>query len=281
MPTMHSSTASRARLPCAYCVVRHTGLCDSIDDHDQDAVSALEASRSPVRVFDVGEVLYSQGDPNEYVFNLISGWVALHRDLPDGRRQITRFLLPGGLFGLEPAGAELGHTATAVTMVTACPIARKKFDDLRQQVPSLNEAFISLLERDNHHGFETLTVLGQGTAKERIGALISELVVALGGQRAITPGTVVRIPLTQRQIAEATGLTSIHVNRVLRQLREDGVIEFHNGALVVTNPRKLQELTEPGLDRPHRSPDEVDDSRFRSTLDVAPSDAATPARRTF
>jgi CRP/FNR family transcriptional regulator, anaerobic regulatory protein len=268
MLATHKRTAPRARLPCAHCVVRHKGLCDSIDDHDADGVSGLEASRSPVRVFDVGEVVYAQGDPNDYVFNLISGWVALHRDMPDGRRQITRFLLPGGLFGLEPAGAELGHTATAVTMVTVCPIARPKFDDLRRKVPSLNEAFISLLERDNHHGFETLTVLGQGSAKERIGALISELVVASRGPGTIAPGAVVRIPLTQRHIAEATGLTSIHVNRVLRQLREDRIIEFHNGTLAVTNPRKLQAISEPGLDRPRPSPADLDGPPFGSTIEV-------------
>jgi CRP/FNR family transcriptional regulator, anaerobic regulatory protein len=250
MLTTHTSNTTRPRLPCAYCVVRHKGLCDSIDDHNADDVAALEASRSPVRVFEAGEVVYSQGDPNDHVFHLISGWVALHRDMPDGRRQITRFLLPGGVFGLEP-GLELGHTATAVTTVTVCPIVRTKFDDLRRGIPSLNEAFITLLERDNHHSFETLTVLGQGSAKERIGALISELVVALRGPGTIVPGAVVKIPLTQRHIADATGLTSIHVNRVLRQLREDRVIEFHNGALVVTNPRKLQAITDPEKDEPH------------------------------
>ncbi len=270
MLTTHTSNTTRARLPCAYCVVRHKGICDSIDDHDADGVAGLEASRSPVRVFEAGEMVYAEGDPSEYVFNLISGWVALHRDMPDGRRQITRFLLPGGVFGLEP-GAELGHAATAVTTVTVCPIARTKFDDLRRRVPSLNEAFITLLGRDNQHGFETLTVLGQGSAKERIGALISELVVALRGPGTIVPGAVVKIPLTQRHIADATGLTSIHVNRVLRQLREDRVIEFHNGALVVTNPRKLQAITDPDEDRP-RLP-----SAVRMTLLGRPSSSIAGA----
>lgn len=281
MLSTHTSNPTRARLPCAYCVVRHKGLCDSIDDHDADGVAALEAARSAVRVFDAGEVVYAQGDPNDHVFHLISGWVALHRDMPDGRRQIARFLLPGGLFGLDPAGAELGHTATAVTMVTVCPIARTKFDDLRRRVPSLNEAFISLLERENHHGLETLTVLGQGSAKERIGALISELVAASRGPGAIVPGAVVKIPLTQRHIADATGLTSIHVNRVLRQLREDRVIEFHNGALAVTNPRKLQAISEPGQDRPGRSPAGFDDSNFLPSRDAPSADAASAVRQAF
>jgi CRP-like cAMP-binding protein len=233
-------------------VSRHKGLCEAVDDRDKDAVQALEAARSAVRLYDRGEVIYALGDPADYVFKVITGWVSLHRDMPDGRRQIARFVLPGGLFGIEAAGHPLGHTATAVTKISVCPIARPKFDDLRHRVPSLNERFIEYLEEENHHGFESLTVLGQGSAKERVATLIGELAAATTDVRSMDPGFVVKIPLTQRQIAEATGLTSIHVNRVLRQLREDGVIELRDGTLAVNNPRKLERLTQADLSPPAR-----------------------------
>lgn len=249
MPTIHSSTGARTRSSCDYCGSRHRGSCLGVGDEDTQGLSFLEFARSPVRLYDAGEMVYAQGDQGEHIFNLISGWIALHRDMADGRRQIARFLLPGALFGIEPPGQEFGHTATAVTKIIVCPIARVRFDDLRRRIPSLNERFIELLEQENHHAIETLTTLGQGSAKERIGALIGQLVRALCGESPINPGTVVRIPLTQRHIGEATGLTSIHVNRVLRQLREDNVIELHNGMLVVTNPRKLLAPTAPSADR--------------------------------
>lgn len=233
---------------CAFCKSRHNGLCQGVDAQDSDGLTALEAAHSPVRIFDAGDAIYSQGDAAEYVFNLISGWVAVHRDLADGRRQITHFVLPGGMFGSVPAGRDLNHGATAITNATICPIGRVKFDELRRRVPSLNEQFIWMLEQDRYRAFETLTTIGQGSAKERIGQLLNDLAVTAAGETAIRTGVAIRIPLTQRHLAEATGLTPIHVNRVLRQLREAAVVEFHNGMLAVIDARKLQAIAEPSAD---------------------------------
>jgi CRP-like cAMP-binding protein len=231
---------------CALCVLRHKGLCQGVDDQDIDASSALEASHAPIRVYEEGDVIYAQGDPSEYVFNLVSGWVALHRDLADGRRQIIQFLQPGAMFGAEPLDRDLGHGATALTNASACPIRREKLDNLRHRVQSLNERFIFMLERSNHHLFEMQATIGQGTARERIAGLLNELAATAAGETPIRPGATIKIPLTQRQIAEATGLTPIHVNRILRLLRVDGVVEIHNGMLTVMNPEKLQTQSVPG-----------------------------------
>ncbi len=248
MSTTHVSAAARPRTPCAYCALRHKGLCLSVEDDDARGVAALESSRSPMQFYETGDMVYAQGDASEQVFNLISGWVALHRDMADGRRQITRFLLPGALFGVEPPGEELSHTATAVTTATVCPIPSRKFRELRREIPALNEQFILLLERENHSASRTLATLGQGSAKERIGGLLRGLAVEVLGEDAVAAGAVLKMPLTQRHIAEATGLTSIHVNRVLRQLREDRVVDLRDGRLTVVDAGKLQALADPGAD---------------------------------
>jgi len=227
-------------------VLRRRGLCRGVDEEDAEASSALEAAHAAWRVYDPGDVIYAQGDISTHAFNLISGWVAVHRDMPDGRRQITRFLQAGALFGIEPAGEPLGHAATAVTGAVVCPIPTLKLDDLRRRLPSLNERFIELLEQDYRHALETLTTLGQGTAKERIGSLLRELAVRAAGAEMLAAGAVVRVPLTQRLLAEATGLTAIHVNRVLRQLREELVVELRDGTLAVNDPRRLDALADRG-----------------------------------
>jgi CRP-like cAMP-binding protein len=237
-------TGASIRNSCADCMLRYRGLCRSVDDRDAEAVAALESSHSPVRVYDAGAVIYGQGEAGDHVFNLISGWVALHRDISDGRRQITRLLLPGAMFGAKPRTQERGHTATAVTNVTVCPMPGPSLDDLRRRVPALNEQFILMLERDNHRAFEWMTTLGQGSAKERIATLLGDLAVAVAGEAALDAGVIVKVPLTQRLIADATGLTSVHVNRLLRKLREELIIEFHNGILTITDPWKLRALTE-------------------------------------
>jgi CRP-like cAMP-binding protein len=249
MQRTYLSAAARARSPCAFCTSRDKGVCQGIGREDGDAVSALDSARLAVRMYDAGEVIYAQGDAAEYVFTLISGWVAVHRDLPDGRRQITRFLQPGALFGIEPAGEEFGHSATAITNTTVCPIKISKFEELRRGIASLNEQFVRLLEWEYHNAINALTTLGQGSAKERVGGLLWDLSVAAIGEASYQAGAMLKLPLTQRHIADATGLTSIHVNRVLRQLREEGVIALRDGRLTIIDARRLQAIINPGADR--------------------------------
>jgi CRP/FNR family transcriptional regulator, anaerobic regulatory protein len=201
-----------------------------------------------VRIYDPGEAVYAQGDPGAYVFNLLSGWVALHLDLPDGRRQIIRFLVSSALFGVEPAGLNLGHGATALTNASVCPIDRAKFDGLRRQTHSFNERYVSMLQRDQRSAFECVAIHGQGSAKERVGGLLNDLALTAAGQISIRAGAAFKVPLTQRHIAEATGLTSIHVNRVLRLLREERIVEFQFGVLSILDPAKLQALVDLGQD---------------------------------
>ena len=222
--------------------MRHKGLCQGVDDLDVDGSAALDSSHTSIRVYTAGEVILHQGDHAAHVFTLISGWVALHRDRADGCRAIIQFLQANALFGTAPAGEPLSYGATAVTSASVCPIATAKLDDLRHQIPSLNERFIWLLEQGIHHQFEMLTTMGRGVARERIGTLLHELAAIGGDPASIATGAKIHVPLTQGQIAVATGLTAIHVNRVLRELREEGVLEFVFGALTVISPEKLRAL---------------------------------------
>ena len=249
MPSSHISPAAFARSRCEFCTSRDKGACRGVDSQDPGAVSALESARLAVRLYEAGDVIYAQGDACEHLFNLISGWVAVHRDLADGRRQITRFLQPGALFGIEPAGEEFGHTATAITRATACPIRTSKFDELRREVASLNERFIHLLKWECRRAIDAMTTLGQGSAKERIAGLLWELTVTAIGEASLRAGAMLKLPLTQRHIAEATGLTSIHVNRVLRQLREERTVELRDGKLTIIDARRLRAIRDPGADR--------------------------------
>lgn len=229
--------------------MRHRGLCQGVDDQDPVGSAALNSSHAPIRVYDAGDIIYDQGDPEEHVFILVSGWVALHRELPDGRHHIIQFLQPGAMFAVEPAGQPLSHGATALTNASICPINRSRLGELRQRLPSLNERFIQLLERDIRHLFELQTTLGQGRAKERVGALLYELANIASGSTPLVTGSRIKLPLTQRLIADAVGLTSIHINRVLRQLRDADVAEFLFGTLTVLNAGKLRALAECRIER--------------------------------
>jgi CRP-like cAMP-binding protein len=237
----------RRQVPRRYPSERWEDLAGGMVPDDALGLARLEAGRFRLRTYRAGEVICRQGDPNTHMFNLVSGWVELRRDIADGRSQITQFLQDGAYFGIEPDGEDLSQSATAITDAVVWPIGTSRFHELRRSIPSLNEQFTTLLLNSRRDMVTVLTRLGLGSAKERIVGLLWSLGVATVGAGAMTQvGGAVPMPLTQRHIASATGLTSIHVNRVLRELREAQVMDLRDGMLRVLNGRKFRAIAEPG-----------------------------------
>ncbi len=228
---------------CAYCVVRRIGMCHAYGEGEDLDLSRLEAAHLPIRVYEGGDMIYRQGERSDHIFNVVSGWVELHQEMADGRRQIIQFLSSGAVFGLTPKRVSFSHGATAITTARICAIPIARLDDLRQHSPAFNEHFIWTLERENQLAVEALTIIGQGSSLERVARVLWGLASKLSNSAAVPAGAPLKIPLTQRLIAEAAGLTSVHVNRVLRQLREQHVVDFHNGVMVVEDPGRLAALS--------------------------------------
>ncbi len=217
-------------------------MCQAYGEGEGLDLSRLEAAHLPVRVYEAGDIIYRQGEMSDHIFNVISGWIDLHQDMADGRRQISQFLFSGAVFGLKPKGVAFSHGATAITTASICAIPTARVDDLRRHSPAFNEHFIWMLERENHLAVEALTIIGQGASLERVARILWSLASSLSASTTVPAGTPIRVPLTQRLIAEATGLTAIHVNRVIRRLREQRVVDFHDGVMVVDDPRRLAAL---------------------------------------
>ena len=202
----------------------------------------MQAAHLPMRHLDAGEVVYFQGDVADRIYILNSGWVDLHQDTADGRRQISRFLLPGAMFGFEPEGAPAAQSAAALTSATVCPVPRSRFDEMRRNDVLFNEYFLWMVQRENHLVTETLTVMCQGSATERVSYILWQLAVRLCGAETVPADAPFRVPLTQRVIAEATGLTAFHVNRIIGRLRRQRLVEFHDGVMTVRDPDRFSKL---------------------------------------
>jgi CRP/FNR family transcriptional regulator len=224
---------------CAYCVVRRIGMCRAYGEGEDADLSRLEGAHLPVRVYEPGDIIHRQGEMSDNVFSVISGWVDLHQDMADGRRQISQFLSSGAVFGLKPKGVSFSHGATAITAARICAIPTARVDDLRHHSPAFNEHFIWMLERENHLAAEALTNIGQGDSLERVARILWALASKLSNSAAVPAGIPLKVPLTQRLIADATGLTAVHVNRVVRRLREQRVVDFHDGVMVIEDPGRL------------------------------------------
>ena len=181
-----------------------------------------------------GAELYAEGAPINRPRVLLSGWAARCRVLSDGRRQIFTFLLPGDIFGFSqrPDPVSLSTTIGLTRTITAeaGPLAEAA-RERREEFPGLAAAVGAARALEMASVLDHVVRLGRQTAYERMAHLLLELhwrltVVDLGSDDRFP------MPLTQEVLAEALGLSIVHVNRTLQQLRRAGLVEVRGGQVL-------------------------------------------------
>lgn len=192
-----------------------------------------------VRHLDARRDLIREGEKPRGVNVVLEGWACRYKQLPDGRRQVVSFFLPGDLcdanvFILK----EMDHSIGAITRLRYAEISPPDFERLMTSSPRITQALwwhelvVAAVQR------EWTTNVGQRTAYERIAHLFCELFIRLRTV-GLTDGASCDFPITQLDIADATGLTSVHVNRTIQELRRDGLIELHNKRLTIPDLKAL------------------------------------------
>lgn len=180
-----------------------------------------------------------EGEETDDIHVLLDGWACRYKSLPDGRRQITALLLPGEFCDLE--NLYLQENDHALATLTECQIAKIKRGELHALAarrPPVDEVLGWLTAVQCAMLTEHSTCLGRRTAREHLAHLLCELQLRL---RLIgrAPGCTYRLPLTQDQIGDVLGLTPVHVNRILQELRGDGVIAQHGQQVIINDGDEL------------------------------------------
>ncbi len=192
-----------------------------------------------------GTELYAEGEELRKPGALLSGWACRLRVLPDGRRQIFDFLVPGDLFGVCSRLNAVAQSS-AVTL-TAANIAGvgclNEMVNEPERFPGLAQAWATARERQEAYLLNHVVRLGRQTAYERIAHLLLELSHRLG-EIGLRIGTFVPMPLTQEVMADALGLSVVHVNRTLQQLRRERLIEIRAASLRLVKPDTLAEIAD-------------------------------------
>lgn len=207
----------------------------------------LSGYRGGDRRIAAGRDIICIGSTSGTIFNILDGWVALYTLLPDGRRQIVQFALPGAVLGLFPSGGQATFGAQALTETVLSVIPYPQFCLLTRDDPAIALRMAISLARDCDLAFERITSIGRRTARERVAHLLLELFIRYRAKMPEDPIEEMHLPMTQEQLGDAIGLTFVHVNRVLRRLRRDGVVEFHYRRLRILNSDKLIKIA--GMDR--------------------------------
>ena len=181
------------------------------------------------RRFVAGRDLVHQGQADQSVYILAEGWVCSYKLLPDGKRQIVDFQIPGDFLGLRSVLFRTAdHNIEPVTKIEASEVLASDLLEAFKRTPKLATAVLWAASRDEAMVVEHLVNLGRRSAEERMAHFLIEL-----GERLKLVGIGERTgfdcPLTQYHLADALGLTPVHVNRVLRRMREDCLVTFQKG----------------------------------------------------
>ena len=204
---------------------------------DMEVLARLHRRR---RSFQPGHELIHEGQANASAFILSEGWACSYKLLPDGERQIVDFQIPGDFLGLRSILFRTSdHSIEAVTRIEATEVLAADILDAFAQAPRLATAVLWAASRDEAMVVEHLVNLGRRSAEERMAHFLLEL-----GARLALVGVGDRTgfdcPLTQYHLADALGLSAVHVNRVLRHLREEGLVTFRNGRVAFDDFPRLK-----------------------------------------
>ncbi len=229
------------QVPCRDCKLREYGTFKRVTGEELAWIQAIKSAHLEVAA---GTEIIRAGDLAPEVYTLYAGWAFRYKTLPDGRRQILAFLLPGDLLGLQAAMFDASlFGIEALTDAQLCALPRKKLWSLFGQMPGLAFDIAWLGSRSESFVDENLTSVGRRTAAERVAALIVTLY-----KRAKVLGMVENntfaFPLTQQHIADALGLSLVHTNKTLAKLRHMGMFKRVNGTMTLTNPRVLERVAQ-------------------------------------
>ncbi|MFH5923574.1 Crp/Fnr family transcriptional regulator [Roseomonas xinghualingensis] len=186
------------------------------------------------------EDIIREGDRPQALNLILSGWACRYKHLEDGRRQIMAFFLPGDLcdnhvFVLR----EMDHSVGTLTPVTFAQIPRRRIDEITLSHPRVTQAlwWASLVSTAIQR--EWTVSLGQRDALERMAHLLCELFVRLRVV-GLTEENRCELPLTQAELADAMGLSTVHVNRTLQELRAAKLIILKGRTLTIPDLEALQ-----------------------------------------
>lgn len=190
------------------------------------------------------EVVVRSGEEQTSSFVLCEGWMARSKDLQSGERQVTELHVAGDFPDLHSFTLKcLDHDIMSLTECTIAMMPHDRLKDLTERYPRLGRLYWLSTNADGAIQRELTLSLGQRSAISRMAHLFCELHARLDviGR---TNGNSYEYPLTQRELSECLGLTVVHANRTLQELRRRGLIECESRQLTILNRRGLETVAE-------------------------------------
>jgi CRP-like cAMP-binding protein len=213
-----------------------------------DRAMLVRGSSERVRNFGPRADISREGDRPRDVHLILSGWACRYKQLEDGRRQVVSFFLPGDMCDLNVfILKEMDHSIGTITPVAIADLSREFFDEVSAGYPRVATALWWETLVNAAIQREWTMNLGQRTASERMAHLLCEIFFRLR-LAGLVEGSSCDFPLTQADLADATGLSKVHVNRTLQELRAAELVALKGKMLTVPS---LERLMNAGLFNPN------------------------------
>lgn len=214
------------------CIARHFRHYGKLSENDRRQLAELEGPAMPVTK---GQILWHEGDIARDIYTLCSGWAYAFRHMEDGARHILEIFLPGDIIGLHefPFKRRLSSIAM-LENGDIQPVSNRRLFDLFRESSSLMSLFFATHSHRQAVLSERLVHLSRRSARQRVAYLLLEISCRLrrGGEKS---KECFRLPLSQQQLADALGLSPVHVSRTLTAFRQEGLLDITRGQVHMLN----------------------------------------------
>jgi CRP/FNR family transcriptional regulator, anaerobic regulatory protein len=219
----------KAHERCGACPIRHRAVCSCCGPAE---LAELDRAKF-YREYAPGQEIVGEGEVTRTLGSVVTGVVALHKSMEDGRRQIVGLLFASDFIG-RPLRPVAPCEAVAVTEVRMCLFRRSQFEEILSSNQSLGRRLLEMTLDELDAAREWMLLLGRKSAREKVASFLMILArrAALLEKRSIRDTALFQIPLSREAIAEYLGLTIETVSRQLTALRKDGIIELQGARSV-------------------------------------------------
>lgn len=221
-----------------------------------DGLALLESLTRNHRIQSSDQILFSEGANCDHVCFLIEGIACRYTMLPNGSRQILGYILPGDMCDLESLtiGA-LDHSVSLLTKALVAKVARTKMLGVLSEMPSLGQALDVAAMIEKAVLRQWLLNVGQRNASERLSHLLCEFAFRMEDIGYVDPDGSMPFEINQVALADTLGMTNVHVNRILKELRAANLIVLRKRRLTIVDSVKLTAIAEfePRYLRPRRA----------------------------
>jgi CRP-like cAMP-binding protein len=214
---------------------------DDISAEEEQAVRGLVS-----QVIEVPQdrTVIRHGEEVNQSMLLLSGWLARAKDLPSGQRQLAELHVAGDFADLHSFTLKrLDHDVISITRCEIALVPHERLRDLTDRYPHLTRLFWLMTNIDAAIQREWTLSLGRRSAIARMAQLFCEMNIRLG-LVGLSQHESFEFPLTQIELGECLGLTSVHVNRTLQELRKRGLVEFQNRRVTILDLPALTDVAE-------------------------------------